>query len=90
MSRRKEKFVARRGSPPENPAETPTALLDIVSDAAVTQLQLGTNRNTQRNASVVAQVDLSGAVPRRGGSADLRERSACVDRRQTPDIGADP
>ena len=46
----KEKSLRGAGTTPENPVETPTALLDIVSDGAVTQLQLGTNRNTQRNA----------------------------------------
>jgi hypothetical protein len=47
----KEKFSFRdAGSTTQNPAQTPTALLDTVTDAAVTQWLLGTNsaRTTKR------------------------------------------
>ena len=40
----------KEGSTTQNPAQTPTALLDTVTDAAVTQWKFGTNANTQRNA----------------------------------------
>jgi hypothetical protein len=37
-AQRKEIFPRGAGSTTQNPAQTPTALLDIVSDAAVTQV----------------------------------------------------
>ena len=48
---RKENFFLRDAGTTQNPAQTPTALLDIVTDAAVTQWELGNNANAQRNAS---------------------------------------
>ena len=35
----------KEGSTTQNPAQTPTALLDIVTDAAVTQWEVATNPN---------------------------------------------
>ena len=45
----------KEGSTTQNPAQTPTALLDIVTDAAVTQWELATNANTQRTLSIAAK-----------------------------------
>ena len=47
---RKDNFLRDAGGTTQNPAQTPTALLDTVTDAAVTQWLLGTNsaRTTKR------------------------------------------
>jgi len=47
---RKDNFLRDAGGTTQNPAQTPTALLNIVIDAAVTQWLLATNANAQRNA----------------------------------------
>ena len=51
----KKIFLRDAGSTTQNPAQTPTALLDIVTDAAVTQWELATNANTQRTLSIAAK-----------------------------------
>jgi hypothetical protein len=51
ISKPERKFFLRdAGITTQNPTQTPTALLDIVTDAAVTQWELATNVNKQRNA----------------------------------------
>jgi len=51
----KKIFLRDAADTAQNPAQTPTALLDIVTDAAVTQWELATNANTQRTLSIAAK-----------------------------------